>query len=473
MEAVYQYIDENQQNFIQKLREAVAIPSVSSSVPHRPEVIRMGEWLIKELEALGATTKRIELGDHELEGQTIPLPPVVLARYGEDPKKKTLLVYGHYDVQPALKEDGWNTDPFELVHDDKDRLVGRGATDDKGPVLGWLLALEAFQKTNTDFPVNLLCCFEGMEESGSEGLDDVVIQQANEWFKDTDCVCISDNYWLGTTKPCLTYGLRGVSYFSLVVKGPAVDLHSGLFGGTVHEPMTDLVHLMGKLVNPQGEILVPGIMDQVAPLTEEESQTYDALDFDMNVLHDSLGNTNSIHDSAKKTLMHRWRYPSLSLHGIEGAFYSPGAKTVIPAKVTGKFSIRTVPDMEPEKVTELVVKYVKDEFAKLGSKNEIDVFCQHAGKSWVSSFNHWNFQAAIKAVKQVFQVEPDLTREGGSIPVTLTFEQALGKNVLLLPMGSNDDGAHSTNEKIDRRNFIEGIKLLSTYMYELSQTTEA
>jgi Cys-Gly metallodipeptidase DUG1 len=259
-----------------------------------------------------------------------------------------------------------------------------------------------------------------MEESGSEGLDDVVIQQANEWFKDTDCVCISDNYWLGTTKPCLTYGLRGVSYFSLIVKGPAVDLHSGLFGGTVHEPMTDLVHLMGKLVNPQGEILVPGIMDQVAPLTEEESQTYDALDFDMNVLHDSLGNTNSIHDSAKKTLMHRWRYPSLSLHGIEGAFYSPGAKTVIPAKVTGKFSIRTVPDMEPEKVTELVVKYVKDEFAKLGSKNEIDVFCQHAGKSWVSSFNHWNFQAAIKAVKQVFQVEPDLTREGNSFFIDIT-----------------------------------------------------
>jgi len=167
--------------------------------------------------------------------------------------------------------------------------------------------------------------------------------------------------------------------------------------------------------------------------------------------------------------MARWRYPSLSLHGIEGAFSAPGAKTVIPAKVIGKFSIRTVPDMEGSKVTEQVIKHVKAEFAKLNSKNTIDIIEQHGGKWWVASPKHWNFAAAAKAVKEVFGVDPDYTREGGSIPVTITFEQATGKNVLLLPMGSSTDAAHSINEKLDRRNYIEGIKLLGAYLHYVAE----
>lgn len=169
----------------------------------------------------------------------------------------------------ALKEDGWTHEPFQLVEDAQNRLNGRGSTDDKGPILGWLNVIEAHQRLGLELPVNLKMCFEGMEESGSEGLDDLIREEATGYFANVDAVCISDNYWLGTKKPCLTYGLRGINYFHLEIKGPGRDLHSGLFGGAVHEPMTDLIQLFSKLVNPDGKILIPGIYDDVALLTRK------------------------------------------------------------------------------------------------------------------------------------------------------------------------------------------------------------
>ncbi|ORY97820.1 hypothetical protein BCR43DRAFT_490417 [Syncephalastrum racemosum] len=464
------YVEKNQDSFVDRLRKAVAIPSVSGDPSHRQDVFRMAEFLQGELKALGAdNVETRDPGEQDFHGTKLPLPPIVLATVGTDPKKKTVLVYGHYDVQPALKEDGWTTDPFTLVEDDQQRLIGRGSSDDKGPVLGWINVVESHVKLGLELPVNLKFCLEGMEESGSEGLEKIIYSEASGYFKDVDAVCISDNYWLGTTKPCLTYGLRGVSYFHLTVRGPARDLHSGVFGGTVHEPMTDLFAVMSKLVTPTGKILVPGIYDQVRAMTDEEQKTYENLAFEMKELHDAVGNQINIHDDVRSVLQHRWRYPSLSLHGIEGAFYNPGDKTVVPACVIGKFSIRTVPDMGMDKVTELVEKYVTDEFKKLGSKNTMKIECSHAGNHWLSSPDHWNYVAASKAVEKVFGVKPDLTREGGSIPVTLSFQDALQKNVLLLPMGRGDDGAHSINEKLDRSNYISGIKLLGAYLYEVAQ----
>ena len=428
----------------------------------------MGQFLTSELESLGAEVQQRPLGKQPGK-EHLDLPPVIIARYGNDKSKRTILVYGHYDVQPALMEDGWATKPFELTIDDQNRMYGRGSTDDKGPVLGWLNAIEAHQKAKVDFPVNLLCCFEGMEEYGSEGLDDFINAEAKKFFKDADAVCISDNYWLGTEKPCLTYGLRGCNYYSVEIRGPGQDLHSGVFGGTAQEPMTDLMTILSRLVSNDGKILIPGIHEMVAPLTEEEKSLYGPIAYTMDNLFESLGSQTSIFNDKDKTLMARWRYPSLSIHGVEGAFSAPGAKTVIPAKVIGKFSIRTVPNMESAAVNEAVFTHIKAEFAKLGSKNTLDVFCQHEGNWWVASPSHWNFSAASKAVKEVFGVEPDMTREGGSIPVTLTLEQATGKNVLLLPMGSSTDAAHSINEKLDRRNYIEGTKLLGAYLHYVAE----
>lgn len=374
----------------------------------------MSSFLVKELETLGCTVEARPLGPQPGKPH-LPLPPVIVARHGSDKAKRTILVYGHYDVQPALKEDGWNTDPFTLSIDEQGRMYGRGSTDDKGPVLGWLNVLQAHKAAGTELPVNLLMCFEGMEEYGSEGLDDFIEQECQKggFFEEADAVCISDNYWLGTQKPCLTYGLRGCNYYSVEIAGPGQDLHSGVFGGTAQEPMTDLVRVLGTLVSTDGKIQIPGVNEMVAPVTEEEKGLYGAISYTMENLHESLGSQTTIHDSKEQTLMARWRYPSLSVHGVEGAFSAPGAKTVIPAKVIGKFSIRTVPNMESNKVDEAVFKHVRSEFKKLGSKNKLNVSLQHAGPWWVASPKHWNFSAAGKAVQKVFGVEPDLTREGG------------------------------------------------------------
>ncbi|XP_045176982.2 cytosolic non-specific dipeptidase-like isoform X2 [Mercenaria mercenaria] len=470
MDAVFSHIDKNQEKYIKRLSDVVAIKSVSAWPETRQEITTMVEWTKGELEKLGTTCELADLGDQNLpDGTKLPLPPILLGTLGNDPKKKTLLVYGHLDVQPAEKEDGWDTEPFVLTEKDG-KLYGRGATDDKGPVLAWINCLEAMKEQGMEVPINLKFIFEGMEESGSEGLDELVFSKKDTFLKGVDFVCISDNYWLGKKKPCITYGLRGICYFFLEIQCASKDLHSGLFGGTVHEAMGDLIHIMGTLVDVNGKILIPGINDSVAKLTEEEQKLYGPIDFDTNEYKEDIGVKKLIHSEKHEVLMARWRYPSLSLHGIEGAFSGAGAKTVIPRKVTGKFSIRLVPDMQPDQVEKLVKAHVEKVHKERGSPNEIKITMGHGGKPWVSDFNHPNYVAGRNAVKTVFGVEPDLTREGGSIPVTLTFQEATGKNVILLPIGASDDGAHSQNEKIDKYNYIQGIKLLGAYMDEIGKT---
>ncbi|KAK0180786.1 hypothetical protein PV327_003133 [Microctonus hyperodae] len=467
---LYSYIDEHKKEYIENLREAVAIKSVSSWPEVRGEVVKMVKWMEVKLKELGATTELADIGKQTLiDGQTIDLPPVLLGSLGEDKEKKTVLIYGHLDVQPALIEDGWDTEPFELV-EKNDKLYGRGSTDDKGPVLCWLHALQGYKAIGEDIPVNLKFVFEGMEESGSEGLDDLLWARKESFLSDVDYVCISDNYWLGTTKPCITYGLRGMAYFNLEVRCAKNDLHSGTFGGTVHEAMSDLIYLMNTLVDVNGDILIKGIYDNVAKITDLELAAYRNIEFDVNEFRKTVGTDRLAHGEDKiKLLMHRWRHPTLSLHGIEGAFSEPGAKTVIPRKVIGKFSLRLVPNMTPDEVNKKVVDHIKKAWAQRGSPNKMKVIFGHGGKPWTEDPLHPHYVAARKATKYVYGVDPDLSREGGSIPVTLTFQEITGKNVLLLPVGCGDDGAHSQNEKLNIRNYIEGTKLLGSYLYEVSK----
>ncbi|KAM4688467.1 cytosolic non-specific dipeptidase [Discoglossus pictus] len=465
----FEYIDKNQDLYVKRLAEWVAIQSVSAWPEKRCEIKKMMEVGAKEIERLGGTAELVDIGKQKLpDGSEIPLPPIILGKLGSDPGKKTVCVYGHLDVQPAALEDGWDSEPFVLEERDG-KLYGRGSTDDKGPVLAWFNAIEAYQKLNQEVPVNLKFCLEGMEESGSEGLDDLIFAKKDTFFKDVDYVCISDNYWLGKNKPCITYGLRGICYFFIEVECSSKDLHSGVYGGSVHEAMTDLIALMGSLIDKKGKILIPGINEAVACVTEEEKTIYDKIDFDLKEFANDIGAEKLLHETKEHILMHRWRFPSLSLHGIEGAFSAAGAKTVIPRKVIGKFSIRLVPDMLPVEVEKQVQVYLSKKFAELGSPNKFKVYMGHGGKPWVSDFNHPHYVAGRNAMKTVFNVEPDLTREGGSIPVTLTFEEATGKNVMLLPVGASDDGAHSQNEKLNRFNYIQGVKLLGAYLYEVSK----
>ncbi|KAI0826074.1 CNDP dipeptidase [Irpex lacteus] len=470
------YVDANTNQFIARLAEAVAIPSISGDIKRREDVKKMGHWLEAELNKFGVKTELIPLGEQHTEGVVLELPPAIVGRIGDDPKKKTILIYGHYDVQPANLSDGWNTEPFKLVVDEKSgKMFGRGSTDDKGPIMGWLNVLEAHHKLGLPLPVNLRFCFEGMEESGSEGLDEFIAAEAkrDNWFKDVDAVCISDNYWLNDRTPALTYGLRGLAYFNVVISGPGADLHSGVFGGTVHEPMTALIALLGKLVSQDGRILIPGVYDGITAADDSELEIYQKLDYSVADLEAAAGGKIAISDDKSTVIMARMRNPSLSIHGIEGAFSGGGAKTVIPATVGGKFSIRLVPPQKPDDIRAKVEKFLEAEFAKLNTKCKLTVEYLHGGIPWVADHRHWNYEAAKRATESIYLKSPDYTREGGSIPVTLTFAENLGVNVLLLPMGRGDDGAHSTNEKLDKSNYIQGTKLLGSYLYEVGEITKA
>lgn len=286
---LFTWVDKNTAQYIERLKDIVALAGVSADPLKREFIVQTAEWVKKWAEKLGATCELRHLGNQTRhdgtniklpDGTDLKLPPVLLVEFGKDPNKKTVMVYGHLDVQPAERSDGWNTDPFMLTEKDG-KLFGRGSTDDKGPVLCWLWAIESFLEKNKDkglaaLPINIKMVLEGMEESGSKGLPKLVRSLAvPSGFLDPstiDCGCISDSYWLGKKKPCISYGLRGICYFHLEVKCSTRDLHSGVIGGSVHEAMTDLVHLMAGLVDSSGKILVPNIMDKVAAVSEEEKK---------------------------------------------------------------------------------------------------------------------------------------------------------------------------------------------------------
>ncbi|GMI06735.1 hypothetical protein TrRE_jg9327 [Triparma retinervis] len=407
----FKYIDYREEIYVQRLREAVAIKSVSAWPDHRPEIMKMMSWCQGWIDKLGGESELYAnpLKEQKLDdGTTIPLPPILLGQFGNDPKKKMI--------------------------------------------------------------------YEGMEEYGSEGMFEAVndLAKPGKFLDDVDFFCISDNYWLGKNKPCLTYGLRGMAYFEVGVECGSQDLHSGVYGGTVHEAMIDLVRLMGSLVDPDGKILVDGVMKDVAEVTEEEEKMYETIDFDPEEYKKecgvaTIGKGELLHKTKKDLLMARWRFPTLSLHGIEGAFSDPGAKTVIPRKVMGKFSLRLVPDQNPKQIAEVVTKHLEEEFSKINSPNKMWVKAHHGAKAWLSSTDHPNYEAAKSAVKTVFGQTPDMTREGGSIPIATWLEDATQMNVLLLPVGACDDMAHSQNEKFNKANMMNAIKVLGVYLHEVAK----
>lgn len=470
MEKVIEFLDANEAKWIDRLSENVAVASISCQPENRPQTIEQMHIADKMLKGLGCSTEMVDIGSHQMhDGETHPLPPIILGKLGEDPNKKTLLIYGHLDVQPALTSDGWDTDPFVLTEKDG-KMYGRGSTDDKGPVLGWVNVIESYQKTNTEIPINIKFCLEGMEESGSVGLEELVRKRDDFFQTNVDWVCISDNYFLGKTKPCVTYGLRGCMYFYLEVICAKQDLHSGVFGGSVHEATVELSHLFASMVDVKGKILIDGVGKEVDELTEEEMETYTDIDFDMAAYQADVGTNQLTEDTKAKLLMRRWREPSLSIHGMQGAFAEPGEKTVIPGKVIGKFSIRLVPSMSFDHVEKCVTDHIDAVHAKLGTQNQVKCYlAKGPGKPWKAETNTSNFQAAIKAVEDVWGVKPDLTREGCSIPITLVFEEVTGRSVLLLPMGSSDDGAHSQNEKLNKINYTNGMKVFANYIHRLGK----
>ncbi|XP_016042551.1 beta-Ala-His dipeptidase isoform X1 [Erinaceus europaeus] len=468
---LWQHIDHHQDELVQALKEWVAVESDSvQPLPRlRQELSRMMGLASERLRNLGASVDAVDLGTQQLpDGQTLPLPPILLAELGDDPRKPTVCFYGHLDVQPARAEDGWLSDPYTLTELDG-KLYGRGTTDNKGPVLAWINAVGTFRALKQDLPVNVKFMLEGMEEAGSVGLEQLVQREKDGFFSGVDYIVISDNLWLSRTKPALTYGTRGNAYFTVEVKCRDQDFHSGTFGGILHEPMTDLVALLGSLVDSSGHILIPGIYDQVDPVMEEEKAMYEAIDLDLEEYRHSSRVRKFLFDSKEEILMHLWRYPSLSIHGIEGAFDEPGAKTVIPGRVLGKFSIRLVPHMNTTAVEKQVKQHLEHVFSARNSANQVAVSMTLGLQPWVANVRDRQYLAARRAIRAVFGTEPDMIRDGSTIPIARIFQDTLQKSVMMLPLGAVDDGEHSQNEKINRRNYIEGSKLFAAFFLELAE----
>ncbi|XP_029928322.1 beta-Ala-His dipeptidase [Myripristis murdjan] len=466
--SLFQYIDDHQDQFIQRLAEWVAVQSESSDPAKWIEVEKMLNITAQRIREMGGSVELADVGTQQLSsGAVVPVPPVLLAEFPGDPKKATLCIYGHVDVQPAKKEDGWATNPYNLT-EISGNLYGRGATDNKGPVLAWLHAVEVYQAIEQEIPLNLKFIIEGTEESGSFGLRELIMERNDSFFADVDYIVISDSVW-ASRNPALTYGARGSSYFFVEVDGPVDDFHSGVYGGSIHEPMTDLIALLASLVDHTGKILIPGVTDDVVPLTDSERKTYQNISFDLEDMKKVVGVKHFLQDTKEEVLMARWRHPSLSIHGIQGAFSEPGIKTVIPGRVIGKFSIRHVPSMNPPDVERKVQEHLKQVFNGLRSPNRMKVTSAIGAKPWVGKLCDNQYVAGGKAIKNVFGMEPELIREGSTVPILQDFQEVTGKSVMMLPIGGHDDGEHSKNEKISRYNFIEGTKLFAAYIYELSQ----
>ncbi|KAK4870444.1 hypothetical protein LT330_004792 [Penicillium expansum] len=407
----------------------------------------MAEFIVREMESLGIETRLKPLGK---EGKSqIDLPPMVIGFHGKDKSKPTILVYSHYDVQPAGLDDGWTTDPWQLTDVDG-VLYGRGTSDDKGPLLGWLCAIEAFQEAGIELPVNLVFFLEGMEENGSVGFRRALEEEAATNLPQIDAVCITDTTWTSNSHPSLTAGLRGVLFYILTVTGAQRDAHSGIFGGHISEPMTDVAKLMGSLVDSRGKILVPGLYEEVKAVTDKEYSAIQSMNISSKDIDPGLGG-RTLHDNIADTLIARWRLPSLSLHRIENATLGAGAVTTIPAKIQGKFSIRTVANMTTDRIEQAVQDHIEEQFKQLKSVNTMELACVHRSSWFLEDIDHWNYQAAKFATRAVWGLDPDITCEGGSIPIALDLKEVLKKNVLLLPMGKPSDGAHSINGKEGRQ----------------------
>lgn len=445
------YIDENQERFLEELQELLSIPSISTDSAHDGDIQRCARWLEAHLKDIGFAVVEI----HETKGH-----PIV---YAEDlsagAEAPTLLLYGHYDVQPPDPLEEWVTPPFEpTVRDGK--IFARGATDDKGQFFAHIKGLEAFYKTGTPLPVNVKLLIEGEEEVGSPNLDPWI--EANQERLKCDAVIVSDSSMFAPGIPSITYGLRGLAYLEMTVRGPSHDLHSGLYGGGVPNPINELARIIAGLHDENGKVTIPGFYDAVRELEEEERAALEALNFDDEGFRKEAGVKELKGEAGYTTLEHIWTRPTLDCNGIWGGFTGEGAKTVLPAVAHAKFSCRLVPDQDPEDIAAKAQAWVQE---LAGDAVEVTVTAHHGGKPVITEMDAPAVRAATRALEKVWGRETVFTRGGGSIPVVATFSEVLKAPTVLMGLGLEDDRLHSPNEKFDLENFYAGIRA-SAYLWE-------
>jgi acetylornithine deacetylase/succinyl-diaminopimelate desuccinylase-like protein len=443
MSNAHDYAKTHRPEFLEQLKTWVRIPSISTDPDRRGDVRRAAEWLAAEMRRVGIENVEI-----------IPTAghPVV---YGDwlhaGAALPTVLVYGHYDVQPADMVDGWDSNPFEPIERDG-KLYARGSSDDKGQAFIHVKAAEALLTTEGKFPVNVKFLIEGEEEIGSEHLS-TFLTSNRERLKSDICV-ISDTAILDINTPSIVYALRGLVYMELEVQGPSQDLHSGGFGGTVHNPAQALAEIITAFHNPDGSVSVPGFYEDVVPLSAEERAELRKTDWAVNDWTAATGAPQPWGEPEYTIRERIGARPTLEINGFASGFYGAGAKTVLPAKALAKISCRLVANQNPEKIYEQVRDYV----AKITPPTiRSEVRMIHRGDAALMDLKIPAMQAAISAYEKGWGSRPVFTREGGSIPIVADFRRELGVPVILMGFGLNTDGAHGPNEHFVIDMFYKGI----------------
>jgi acetylornithine deacetylase/succinyl-diaminopimelate desuccinylase-like protein len=450
MNQVVDFINVNRDRYVEELKQYLAIPSVSALPQHAADIVRAAEWTRDALIAAGIDNARLI---------ETPGNPVVYGEWLGAPGKPTILFYGHYDVQPVDPVDLWTSPPFEATVRDGE-IYARGAADDKGQVFMHIKAAEAFLKQAGALPVNIKFFIEGEEEVGSVHLDEFVRTQKD--LLKADVVVISDSAMFDRGIPSICYGLRGLAYFQIDLRGTRSDLHSGSFGGAVANPAFVLANVLAQMKDRSGHIKIPGFYDDVRELSEAERAEWKKLPFSETRYRKDLAAPKLFGESGYTTLERVWARPTFEVNGLLSGFTGDGAKTVLPATAMAKVSMRLVPDQDPNKIADLFQAYLEKVVPKTV---ELKLTRMHGGKPWMTEFDNRFVRAAGRAIEQGFGKAPVFTREGGSIPVVSTFQQELGLESVLFGVGLPDENAHAPDEKLDLGNFHNGI-IASAFLYQ-------
>jgi len=450
MNQVVDFINVNRDRYVDELKQYLAIPSISALPQHAADVRRAAEWTAEALTAAGLQNVRLI---------ETPGNPVVYGDWLNAPGKPTILFYGHYDVQPVDPVELWTSPPFEATIRDGE-IYARGAADDKGQVFMHIKAVEAHLKQSGSLPLNIRFFIEGEEEVGSANLDDFVRSHKQDLA--ADVVVISDSPMFDRGVPSICYGLRGLTYFQVDMRGTKSDLHSGSFGGAVANPAFVLASVLAQMKDRGGRIKITGFYDDVRPLSDAERAEWKKLPFNETKYRKELGAPKLFGESGYSTLERVWARPTFEVNGLLSGFTGEGAKTVLPATAMAKVSMRLVPDQDPKKIGDLFEAYLQ----KVAPKTvELKVTRMHGGKPWMTEFDNKYVRAAGRAIEQGFGKSPVFNREGGSIPVVSTFQEELGLPSVLFGVGLPDENAHAPDERLDLGNFHNGI-IASAYLYQ-------
>ncbi|MBO6535326.1 MAG: dipeptidase [Balneolaceae bacterium] len=445
------YIDANQQKFLDELFELLRIPSVSTDSTKKGEIQKAANFLLDQLKSLNLN--KVELFE-------TPGNPIVYGEHCPHADKPTVLIYGHYDVQPSDPDDLWDTPAFEPTIKDGN-IYARGASDDKGQAYTHVKALESFVQSGEEIPVNVKIILEGEEEIGSPNLVPFINQHKD--MLTCDMVLISDTAMFGKDQPSITYGLRGLAYMEVEVVGPNRDLHSGVYGGAVENPLNVLCEMIAKMKDEDGVIQIPGFYDKVIPLTDADREASAALPFDEEAYKKSLDIDDVHGEKGYTTLERASARPTLDVNGIWGGYTGEGAKTVLPSKANAKISMRLVPDQDPKEIAKLFTEYFH---AIAPDTVKVKVTEHHGGHASITNLDFYGLKAAAKAFEDVFEKDVLFSREGGSIPIVADFKKILGVESILMGFGLTSDAIHSPNEKFSIQDFHRGIKT-SARFFEL------